>query len=233
MASRQEDRIASVVVRPPCLVFIGRAMRSKCLSPARRGLLVRDSPRRHSVDQHLESTLPHPTEEVEVFEAEEPLRIGKDAGVEDPPGQQGCPPTGHIDRDQLVQAPRGRHHVERVRASPDEPSPVGDHRPYRWARLRVTTLRPAHDVGQPRARKGEEPDVVLTQIGPVHGGVGECTRHPGTETAARAEIARQSEKSDRGLQRRVVESSLPVDHHHHTIGRKTFSLDQGAHHFSG
>ena len=83
MSPRQQERVAGVIVRPPCLVFVGRATRSKSLGSAGRRLLVGNGPSRHGVDQHVESSLSDPTEEVEVLETEEPLRIGDDAGVED------------------------------------------------------------------------------------------------------------------------------------------------------
>ena len=112
-------------------------------------------------------------------------------------------------------------------------SPVGHHRPDGPSGHLAATLGPAHDVGQPRAGKGEEPDVVLAQVGPVHGGVGERRLHPGTEPPGRPEVVWQSDQSDAGLQRWIVKTPGPVDHHHDSVGSESFSFDEGAHHRGG
>src|SRR5580698_1432239 len=68
---RQMDGVARVVVGPPGFVLVGRAMPSKGFRTAGRGLLVGHRARRHSVDQHVETSASNPTEEVEVLQTEE------------------------------------------------------------------------------------------------------------------------------------------------------------------
>ena len=99
-----------------------------------------------------------------------------------------------------------------------ESSPVGDYRPDRSSGQLAATLCPAHDIGQPRAGKGEEPDVVLAEVGPVHGGVGESHLHPGTESTARPQVAWQSDETDAGFQCWIVKTPGSVDHHHDSVG---------------
>ena len=86
-------------------------------------------------------------------------------------------------------------------SSADESSPEGDDRPYGPSWQPTATLGAAHDIGESRTRQGEEPDVVLAEVGPVNGWVGERHLHPGTESAGRPEVAWQSDQSDSGLQR--------------------------------
>jgi hypothetical protein len=138
---------------------------------------------------------------------------------------------GHIDRDQ-GRVPDRRYIVLGMGSSAHEPSPVGHDCPD-WPVRQPATLDSAHDIGQPRAGKGEEPDVVLAQVGPVNGRVGKDCLHPYAESSGGPEVARQSDQSDTGLQCGIVEPAGTVDHDHHAVGRKTFLFDERSHHRCG
>ena len=181
----QQDGVASVVVRPPRLVFVGRAMRSKGSGLGRPTSAGR--PR------------PGPTRR-RPAPSNPPCRTRQKKSKSSRPKNHsgsGTMPASKTRRDSNVAPqlatstgtssygfPGGRDHVDGVGSSADEPSPVGHHRPDGRARQPVATFGPAHDVGQPRAGKGEEPHVVLAQVGPVER-TGRRTRPPSRRRSRR------------------------------------------------
>jgi hypothetical protein len=66
-------------------VFVYRSVQPKGSGSPGGRLLVRHSPGRHGIEQHLESSFSDSTIEIEVLEAEEPLGVWEDAGIEDRP----------------------------------------------------------------------------------------------------------------------------------------------------
>lgn len=233
VASRQMDGIAGAVVRPPYLALVRRAMGCVRLGSPSRGLLVAHGSSRHRVHQDVEPGLADPAEEVEVLQAEEPLRVGDDAGVEHRARQQRGAPSRHVDRDQLVRPPARGDHVLGMGPSSDEPPSVRHHRPDLPARLPAKVFGPSDDVGQSRTGKGKEPDIVLAQVRPANRWVGEGRLYPDGKSPRGSEISWQSHEVDTGLERHVVEPARAVDHDDHPIWWKAFLLDERAHHIGG
>jgi hypothetical protein len=64
-------------------VFVDWSVQSEGPGSPGGRLLVGHGPSRHGVQQHVESSLSDPAIEIEILEAEEPLGVGDDAGVED------------------------------------------------------------------------------------------------------------------------------------------------------
>jgi hypothetical protein len=189
-----------------------------------------DGARRHGVDQHLESTLPDPTEEVEILKTEKPFRIGEDTRVEHGPRQQRRPPTGDVDRYELARIPHGRDQILGMGSSAHESSPVGNHRPDGLFGQPATTFGPSDDIGQPRSGEGKKSNVVLAQVRPVNGRVVERRLHAGSEATGRSHVSWQSDQSHAGLQYGVLETPGPVDHDNHPFSSKAFLLNERAHH---
>ena len=224
MAPGQLQGVAGVVVGPPRLGRVVRALVADGRVPALVGLLPGHRPGRLTVHQHLEPRLAHRTEEVEVLDAEEELGVGQHAGVDGPAGHQRGPPAGHVDRGE---SGRRRHHVEGVGAPPHEAPAVGHDGTDR--RMRGgQAVDPGHEVGHPRRGQVEQADVVLAEVDPPARRVADGRLESGPEAAGRTGVDGQPDHPHRGLEVRVVESALAVDHDHHATGVEPFVLEQRA-----
>ena len=132
-----------------------------------------------------------------------------------------------------VPEPGRRDHVDGVGAAPDEPAGRRPPPPRPGRGPVVEVARPG-TAGRPGgAGQGEQADVVLAQIGPPGRRVRERLDQAGPEAAGRPGVRRQPDHADLGLEGRVVESAVTVDHHDHPVGAEPLDVEQRHRHVAG
>lgn len=230
MTASDLKRIPSVVVGPPGFVDIDGTPATKGFLSANRCLLVGHTASRYAVNQYFVTRQGDTTVVVEVFEAEIPLGVGNDAGIEHRPRYDRRPPRTHVGWSQIVGRAFRWHDIYRVSPPAGEIPPEGHHC---TDAVGASSVYAINEVCEPGRRKWEEADVVLAEIGPTCCGVGKCLDHPGLETSCRTDVLRQTQHPDSGLQCRIVETTHAVDHHDDTVGSQALDLEERSREIAG
>ncbi len=188
MCPGEVEEISRHVIRPPWLVRVIRPGAGHGDLAARSRLNLGNHPCRVGVDKHPEPGRPNTAEEVEILVTEIPVRVREHPPLNDPAAEEGGAPRSHVHWNESG-IPGFRHDVLRM-ASPHELPPVGHHRT-RIGQFGLT-FQTAYQLGDARAGKPKESDVILTEVGPASARVGEGVEDAGTEPVCRPEVYRYS-----------------------------------------
>jgi hypothetical protein len=108
----------------------------------------------------------------------------------------------------------------------DESTTEGDDRSYGPLTRGLEKLGSTHEIGHAGARQRNQPDVVLTEVGPTGRRIVEGCLDPGREPACRTKVAPESDHSHLLFQLRVFQPSWAVDNHDDPVGREPLSANE-------
>jgi hypothetical protein len=223
MSASDLEGVPGVVIGPPGFIAIDRTSTAKGFLSANRCLLGGHPASRHAVNQHFVTRRRDTPVVVEVLEAEIPVCVGDDAGIEHRPRYDGRPPRTHVGWSQVLGCALRRHDIHCMRPPASEIPPKGHHCADVVSTSRVYAINEVPEAGR---REWQEANVVLAEIGPTCSGVGECLDHPGFETSRRTDVLRQTQHSDSRLEHGIVETTDAVHHHDDTVGSQALDLEE-------
>ena len=223
VASRQCEIVAGEVVRPPRLVGVVGPMAEQRVVAAGQGLAVRHLTGTDHVHQDREPGGAQAAVEVEVLETEEERGVGQDPGLDHGARHEGRPPRRHVHGAQLAGQAAPGYDIDGVPGTGDEDPAEGDHGSHPVLAAR---LDPGQQPGHPRCRQVQEHHVVLAQVGPSRGGIGERLEQAAPKSTGGADVRGQAHHAHALLELGVVEPSLAVDHHDDALGREALDIEQ-------
>jgi hypothetical protein len=108
----------------------------------------------------------------------------------------------------------------------DESTAKGDDRANGLHAGALEKVRSAYHIGHTWARQGDQPDIVLTEVGPPSREIVEGCFDSCGESACRAEIAAESDHPHPFFQICVFQPSRAVDDHDDPVGGEPFSINE-------